>query len=136
MGVRWGPRGLRAVLPMVALLVVLALAGCGNDSANGERGQGDEPGRSYPAGAIVLPEALPTSVDGARYVAYNIGPDSGRVALLEVTQAREDDSVIAERGSTITVGGRRFEVLDVVQNTNEDAAPGSSNGRIVLLPVT
>lgn len=104
----------------VVVTAVLALGGCGDDTAE------------QPDGAVQLRENQPTPVGDVRLVAGNIWDDS---IVLSVDDgdgpAANADLTVGERA---TIKGRSFELLSVHEDTQE-SAPGGSESYAWVLPV-
>jgi hypothetical protein len=112
------PAGLIAVL-----LALAGLVGCGKS----------EQAPSYPDGAIRLRENIPTPVGAYRVIAAGIDGDRASV-VIEPREGTPTEIPVTE-GKRFSAAGLTLDVLDVVPPTNDDAAPGSSDGAIVILVV-
>jgi hypothetical protein len=88
---------------------------------------------TYPQGAVVLQQNLPTPVGDRTLVAYNVKDGTARVDVLQ-GQGAGPASATVSAGTTVTLDGARFEVVAVTPDPDHGDQPGSARGVVVLLP--
>nr|WP_257907078.1 hypothetical protein [Janibacter limosus] len=106
---------------VVSVLVSVLLAGCG-----GESGAPD----STPAGAVVLTENQPSSIEGVQVVATSVDGDAATLSVTDRGPATETD--VAE-GGDVTIGDASYRV-EAVWSEGDGDQPGSMGGRVMVVP--
>ncbi|KRE37968.1 hypothetical protein ASG73_10255 [Janibacter sp. Soil728] len=106
---------------VASVLTTLLLAGCG-----GESGAPD----STPAGAVVLSENQPSSIEGVQVVATSVDGDSATLSVTAQGPATETD---VTEGADVTIGDASFRV-EAVWSEGDGDQPGGMGGRVMVVP--